>query len=124
MFWIYQPQGIALVLCFIFLVSFTFYKVIQIRNTIQFNIVRLNGIYQVGIISMLIGIMGTLIGKINAFKAIADAGDISPDIVALSIKESLYYSVAGLILLIFSILFYGIIKEWVNVLSIKDSKEN
>ena len=73
---------------------------------------------------MLIGIMGTLIGKINAFKAIADAGDISPDIVALSIKESLYYSVAGLILLIVSILFYGIIKEWVNVLSIKDSKEN
>lgn len=124
MFWIYQPQGIALLLCFIFLVSFTFYKVIQIRNTNQFNIVRLNGIYQVGIISMLIGIMGTLIGKVNAFNAIADAGDISPDIVALSIKESLYYSITGLILLIISIIFYSIIKEWVNVLNINSSKDN
>ena len=55
----------------------------------------------------MLGFMGTVIGMIDAFDAIAAAGDVSPAIVANGIKVALLTTVAGLIVAIILQLFYN-----------------
>lgn len=55
----------------------------------------------------MLGFMGTVIGMISAFDAIAAAGDISPSLVAGGIKIALLTTVAGLIVAIILQLFYN-----------------
>jgi len=53
--------------------------------------------------------MGTVIGMINAFDAIAAAGDISPSVVAVGIKVALLTTVFGLVVAIILQIFYNYI---------------
>jgi len=53
--------------------------------------------------------MGTVIGMIGAFDAIAEANNISPAIVAGGIKVALITTVAGLVVAIFLQIFYNFI---------------
>lgn len=55
----------------------------------------------------MLGFMGTVIGMIGAFDAIAAAGDISPAIVASGIKVALLTTVFGLIVAIILQIFYN-----------------
>lgn len=55
----------------------------------------------------MLGFMGTVIGMIQAFDAIEQAGDISPVVVANGIKVALLTTVAGLIVAIILQLFYN-----------------
>ena len=55
----------------------------------------------------MLGFMGTVIGMINAFDAIAEAGDVSPSLVAGGIKIALLTTVAGLIVAVILQLFYN-----------------
>ena len=57
----------------------------------------------------MLGFMGTVIGMIGAFDAIAAAGDISPSIVAGGIKVALLTTVFGLIVAIILQIFYNYI---------------
>ncbi len=57
----------------------------------------------------MLGFMGTVIGMIAAFDAIAAAGDISPTIVASGIKVALLTTVFGLIVAIILQIFYNYI---------------
>jgi biopolymer transport protein ExbB len=57
----------------------------------------------------MLGIMGTVIGMIQAFDDIAAAGDISPQIVASGIKVALLTTVFGLIVAIILQIFYNYI---------------
>jgi len=57
----------------------------------------------------MLGFMGTVIGMIQAFDAIAIAGDISPAIVADGIKVALLTTVAGLIVAVILQVFYNYI---------------
>jgi len=57
----------------------------------------------------LLGFMGTVIGMINAFDAIAAAGDISPSVVAVGIKVALLTTVFGLVVAIILQIFYNYI---------------
>ncbi len=54
-----------------------------------------------------LGFMGTVIGMIMAFDAIAAAGDISPNIVASGMKVALLTTVFGLIVAIILQIFYN-----------------
>lgn len=58
-------------------------------------------------LSPMLGFMGTVIGMIGAFDAIAAAGDISPAIVAGGIKVALLTTVFGLIVAIILQIFYN-----------------
>ena len=58
-------------------------------------------------VAPMLGFMGTVIGMILAFDAIAEAGDISPSIVADGIKVALLSTVAGLIVAVILQLFYN-----------------
>jgi len=51
-------------------------------------------------IAPLLGFLGTVSGMINAFKAIAAAGDVEPSIVAEGISEALITTAAGLVIAI------------------------
>jgi biopolymer transport protein ExbB len=57
----------------------------------------------------MLGFMGTVIGMIQAFDAIAIAGDISPTVVAAGIKVALLTTVGGLIVAIILQIFYNYI---------------
>jgi len=55
----------------------------------------------------MLGFLGTVIGMIGAFDAIAAAGDISPAVVADGIKVALLTTVLGLIVAMILQLFYN-----------------
>jgi len=55
----------------------------------------------------MLGFMGTVIGMIEAFDAIQDAGDISPSLVAGGIKVALLTTVFGLIVAMILQVFYN-----------------
>ena len=57
----------------------------------------------------MLGFMGTVIGMIDAFDAIQQAGDISPTVVAAGIKVALLTTVFGLIAAIILQIFYNYI---------------
>lgn len=60
-------------------------------------------------IAPMLGFMGTVIGMISAFDAIASAGDISPTIVASGIQQALLTTVFGLIVAVILQVFYNYI---------------
>jgi len=64
----------------------------------------------------MLGFMGTVIGMIQAFDAIAEAGDISPAIVADGIKVALLTTVAGLIVAVILQVFYNYIASKIDSL--------
>lgn len=55
----------------------------------------------------MLGFMGTVVGMIDAFDAIAEAGDVSPALVAGGIKVALLTTVGGLIVAVILQLFYN-----------------
>jgi biopolymer transport protein ExbB len=64
----------------------------------------------------MLGFMGTVIGMIQAFDAIAAAGDISPTIVASGIKVALLTTVFGLIVAIILQIFFNYIVSKIDSL--------
>ena len=64
----------------------------------------------------MLGFMGTVIGMISAFDAIAAAGDVSPSLVADGIKIALLTTVGGLIVAIILQLFYNYIVSKIDAL--------
>lgn len=70
----------------------------------------------------MLGFMGTVIGMIEAFDAIAEAGDVSPALVASGIKVALLTTVAGLIVAVILQLFYNYLVSKVD--SIVNSMED
>lgn len=58
-------------------------------------------------IAPMLGFLGTVIGMIQAFDAIAAAGEISPQVVATGIKVALITTVGGLIVALILQLFYN-----------------
>jgi len=70
----------------------------------------------------MLGFMGTVIGMIDAFDAIAAAGDVSPSLVADGIKIALLTTVFGLIVAIILQIFYNYIIAKVD--SVVNDMEN
>jgi len=64
----------------------------------------------------MLGFMGTVIGMIDAFDAIAAAGDVSPSLVAGGIKLALLTTVGGLIVAVILQLFYNYLVSKVDSL--------
>ena len=57
----------------------------------------------------MLGFLGTVLGMINAFDSIAEAGTVEPALMAGDIKMALITTVAGLVVAIFLQVFYNII---------------
>lgn len=65
----------------------------------------------------MLGFLGTVVGMIFAFDAIAAAGDISPNIVAGGMKVALLTTVAGLLVAIFLQIFFNYITSRIESLT-------
>ena len=66
----------------------------------------LNALGTIGVLSPLMGLLGTIMGMINAFDAIARAGAGDPAAVAVGISEALITTATGLIIAIPTIVFH------------------
>ena len=66
----------------------------------------LNALGTIGVLSPLMGLLGTIMGMINAFDAIARAGAGDPAAVASGISEALITTATGLIIAIPTIVFH------------------
>ena len=64
----------------------------------------------------MLGFLGTVIGMVDAFDAIAAAGDVSPSLVADGIKVALLTTVGGLIVAIVLQLFYNYLVSKVDAI--------
>ncbi len=62
----------------------------------------------------MLGFMGTVLGMIEAFNSIEEAGDISPGLVAGGIKQALLTTVFGLVVAIILQIFYNYIVSKVD----------
>jgi biopolymer transport protein ExbB len=65
-------------------------------------------------IAPMLGFMGTVIGMIDAFDTIEQAGDISPSLVAGGIKIALITTVSGLIVAVILQIFYNYIMSKID----------
>ena len=74
-------------------------------------------------IAPMLGFLGTVIGMVQAFDAIQQAGDISPNVVASGIKVALITTIGGLIVAMILQLFYSYIVSKIDsiVLSMEDA---
>jgi biopolymer transport protein ExbB/TolQ len=67
---------------------------------------QLSYIKSVGLFTMITGILGQLIGLLEAFKAIERVGDVSPAILAGGLKVSMITTLYGIFIYLFSILIW------------------
>ena len=73
-----------------------------------------NFLVALGSIAPLTGFLGTVTGMISAFRAIAEATDVNPQVVAGGINEALITTVYGLIVAIFAMVFHTIFSHIVD----------
>lgn len=101
-------------------------KLWKLRKTVHPEAIGIFGIWLMGIIGFLLGVFGQILAIIKTFDAIAMAGDISPSIVAEGIKGSYQSTITGLVVLIISLIVWGIlngIKQKRIVLNTIDKKQ-
>ncbi len=67
---------------------------------------KLTYVKSVGLFIMITGILGQLIGLLEAFKAIERVGDISPAMLAGGLKVSMITTLYGILIYLFSILIW------------------
>ena len=73
---------------------------------------RLSYLKAVGLFSMITGILGQLIGLVMAFAAIERAGDISPAMVWGGLKISMYTTLYGIGIYLFTIFLWFVLDVW------------
>lgn len=89
----------------------TIWKLVQIMAQKQFNFKLLDLVLMAGSVAAAIGILSQIIGIVQALEAIRAAGDISPQMVMGGAIVSFYAPIYGFIVLVFSLLFYFILRE-------------
>lgn len=73
---------------------------------------RLGYLKSMGLFTMIVGILGQLIGLLMAFGAIEQAGDISPQMVYGGLKISFFTTVYGILVYLLSILLWFVLDLW------------
>ena len=75
---------------------------------------QLTYVKSVGLFTMITGILGQLIGLLQAFKAIEQVNDISPAILAGGLKVSMITTLYGIFIYLLSILIWFLLDLWYN----------
>ena len=73
---------------------------------------RLGYIKAIGLFIFITGILGQLVGLVEAFKAIEQAMDISPPIMAGGLKVSMITTIYGMLIYLISILIWFVLDLW------------
>lgn len=99
---------ILLAISVYFLISIASGKAVE-RNNFRH---QLTYIRSAGLFTMITGILGQLIGLLEAFKAIERVGDISPALLAGGLKISMITTLYGILIYLFSILIWFLLDLW------------
>ena len=78
---------------------------------------RLVYIKSLGLFTMILGVLGQLMGLTEAFGAIQLASDVSPAIVAGGLKVSMYTTLYGIVIYLITILIWLGLDNWYNRIS-------
>jgi hypothetical protein len=73
---------------------------------------RLGYIKAIGLFIFITGILGQLVGLVEAFKVIEEVGDISPSIMAGGLKVSMITTLYGMLIYLISILIWFVLDLW------------
>jgi len=73
---------------------------------------QLKYVKSIGLFTMITGILGQLIGLMDAFSAIEQAGDISQSIIAGGLKISMITTLTGIIIYLISIAIWFLLDLW------------
>jgi biopolymer transport protein ExbB len=97
--------------CGLIVIVVGYVKLWKLRKSKYPETIGVFGIWLMGIIAFLLGIFGQVLNMINTFDSIAQAGDISPSLVAEGIKSSYKSTLVGLTVLIISLIIWGILNR-------------
>jgi hypothetical protein len=75
---------------------------------------QLTYVKSLGLFTMITGILGQLIGLLQAFKAIEQAGDVSPALLAGGLKVSMITTLYGVFIYLLSIIIWFLLDLWYN----------
>ncbi len=107
-----KPAYMAIITVFgLLMFYFSFRKVYRMVFKKEFDLLQLNYILLFGSLSFIIGVLFQAYGFFIALGAISDAGDISMSLMAKGLYLSLIAPVYGLILLLLSLISWGVLKE-------------
>lgn len=73
---------------------------------------QLKYVKSIGLFTMITGILGQLIGLMDAFGAIEEMGDISPAIMAGGLKISMITTLTGIVIYLISIIIWFLLDLW------------
>jgi len=88
----------------------TIWKVVEIVGNKNVNMRLLELVKMSGLLSVAFGFLSQIVGIVRALEAIKAAADISPEIVMNGAIVSFYAPIWGVIVFIFSMLFYYVLK--------------
>lgn len=88
----------------------TLWKVVEIVGKRNVNMRLLELIKMSGSVAVALGLLAQVVGIVRALEAIKVAADISPEIVMNGAIMSFYAPIWGLIVFIFSMIFYYVMK--------------
>lgn len=111
-----SPTILLPLACGLIVIIVAYIKLWKLRKTEEPESVGIFGIWLMGIIALLLGIFGQVLGMMQAFDAIAQAGNVSPELVANAIKSTYLSTSIGFAALIVALIAWGILK------GIKDKK--
>ncbi len=102
------------ILCGLLVLGISIFKLFRIHKTDSPNSIGLFGIWFFGLLAFLFGLLGQTLQMIGVFDSIAQAGDVSASIIADGISKSSSHTISGLLILIFSVIFWGVVKTIKN----------
>ncbi|MCE4563340.1 MotA/TolQ/ExbB proton channel family protein [Maribellus sp. CM-23] len=110
-FYVGGPLFMGIISCLALLAFGVFIlKVVQVVKH-QYTLKGLDLILLAGSVAVAVGVLAQIIGIVQALEAIRNAADVSPAIVAGGAIVSFYTPIYGLLVFIFSMIFYFVMKE-------------
>ena len=112
------PFMAILTLLLLIILAMAVYKAVQISNgNIKYATSfrhRLTYIKSLGVFTLVMGVLGQLLGLYQAFSVISQAGDVSPAILAGGLKVSMITTLYGVIIFLLSWLIWFALDYWMK----------
>ena len=95
----------------ILMLAIAAWKIVGLVRKTSVDLKWLDLIRMAGSMALAVGFLSQIVGIVEALEAIRAAADVSPEIVMMGAIVSFYAPIWGLMVFIFSMLFYYILKE-------------
>ena len=105
------PYMHVITLLGILMLAITIWKIVGLVKKTSVDLKWLDLIRMAGLLALAVGFLSQVVGIVAALEAIKAAADVSQEIVMMGAIVSFYAPIWGLMVFIFSMLFYYILKE-------------